>query len=284
MSNFSWIAFPVTEQIRITEMYSLFTSHRQNGYTFSGESHNFWECLCVLEGEVCVSADDRVYNMTAGEIIFHKPMELHKFSVNNENGVDLLIFSFFAEGSLLPFFRDKVFRLSEEQSIPLKSLLSYIEKKSGNPKFFPPNSGCLYPFVCLPGCSQMVTALLYQLFLSLADEGTETLASVSPDAVTFQKAVQFLNSRLSGQPTVPEIARFCNVSEASLKRIFNRYAGISIHKYFLKLKIQAAAKLLQEGESAAAVSEKLGFSSQSYFTKVYKRELQTLPSQTAEHR
>ena len=36
--------------------------------------------------------------------------------------------------------------------------------------------------------------------------------------------------------------------------------------------------------SAAAVSEKLGFSSQSYFTKVYKRELQTLPSQTAEHR
>ena len=50
-------AYPVREQIRITDMYSFFQMHFANGYEFSGETHNFWECLYVLNGEVCVSAD-----------------------------------------------------------------------------------------------------------------------------------------------------------------------------------------------------------------------------------
>ena len=55
-------------------MYSLFETHYNGRYVFPGETHNFWECLYVQKGEVCVSADERVYNLTDGEIIFHKPL------------------------------------------------------------------------------------------------------------------------------------------------------------------------------------------------------------------
>ena len=73
-----FVTFPIMEQIHITSIHSLFKSHFDEGYEFHGEAHDFWECVCVLEGELCVSADERVYNMPCGSMIFHKPLEFHK--------------------------------------------------------------------------------------------------------------------------------------------------------------------------------------------------------------
>ena len=67
-----WLAYTIREQIRITDMYSLFQAHFHRGYAFPGETHNFWECLYVMNGEACVSGNERVYNLSDGSIIFHK--------------------------------------------------------------------------------------------------------------------------------------------------------------------------------------------------------------------
>ena len=278
MQEIVWLAYPVTEQIHITAMYSLFKVHYSEGYEFSGEVHNFWECLYVLDGEVCISADERVYNLSRGEIIFHKPLELHKFIVNSPKGATLLIFSFSADGPLTDWLRDKVFLLNNEQAQILKALLSYTQRNAGTSQQLS-YVHSLNPFAALPYYSQMVTTYLYQLFLSLADESVISSVSSAPDAITFRKAISYLNCNLHTQPSVAEIAHFSNVSEASLKRLFEKYAGISVHKYLLRLKIKAAIELLGDGESVSVVSERLGFTSQSYFSKAFKRETGKNPSQ-----
>lgn len=273
------LAYSIKEQIQITDMYSLFEVYYNNGYAFPGESHNFWECLYVMDGEVCVSGDERVYNLSQGSIIFHKPLELHKFIVNGDNGADLLIFSFTAEGPLTTYLRDKVFELSDFQKKIIAALRSYIHTKTAD---FPVEGHStihsLAPFHTLPNYSQMISTYLQQLMLSLAEEGTVSSVSSAPDAIIFSKAISYLNSNIHRQPTVPEIARFCNVSEASIKRIFDKYAGMGVHKYLLKLKIKAAAELLQDGESVSNVSDRLGFNSQSYFSRAFKRETGMMPS------
>ena len=63
-----------------------------------------------------------------------------------------------------------------------------------------------------------------------------------------------------------------------LKKIFSKYAGLGIHKYFLKSKITIACRLLRRGMSVCDVSEKLSFSSHNYFSTVFKRETGRLPS------
>ena len=293
-------AFPIREQIRITDMYSFFQIHYDKDYEFPGETHNFWECLYVLVGEVCVSADERVYNMTQGEIIFHKPLELHKFFVNGADGATLLIFSFSAEGPLTVSLRNKVFRLSDIQKGLIATMLHYLQSKAIaiNPsihsstnqemplihmpkssKTHPRTDSILQLFQELPYYSQMLASYLHQLFLSLAEEGTISTVSSARDAVIFKKAIDYLNHNLHQQPTVSEIARYCNISDASLKRLFEKYAGISVHKYLLKLKIKVAMELLEERESVANVAEKLGFTSQSYFSKAFKRETGISPSE-----
>ncbi len=279
MENKVWLAYPVKEQIRITDMYSLFMIHHPKDYTFPGETHNFWECVYVLEGELCVSADEKIYNVGHGEIIFHKPLELHKFTATGDNGALLLIFSFSAEGPLTEWLRDKVFTLSEKQKELVNALIAYLQEKTRALSLPATEEHFLFPFERMPYYAQMVTTYLYQLFLSLTDEGTIAHVSSAPDAITFRNAISYLNCNLHRQPSVAEIAKFSAVSEASLKRIFDKYTGISVHKYLLCLKIKVATELLQDGESVCSVAERLGFNSQSYFSKAFKRETGVSPSE-----
>lgn len=275
-------SFIPKEQIRITQLFSLFQIHYDKTFQYLGESHDFWECLYVIEGSVCVSADERVYNLSKGELIFHKPMEFHKFYIDSENGTDILVFSFSMTGALCDYFRDKVFRLSFQQKTILSAMLEYIQSKL---KDIPQQEDSvlynryLLPIHRLETYSQMLITYLCQLFLSLAEAADESEVSNSPEAIVLKQAVEYMNDHIGGTASVSEIATYCNISEAGLKRIFQKYAGIGIHKYFLQLKIKNATMLLQKGYSVNETAEMLGFGSQSYFSAAYKRETGVSPSQ-----
>ncbi len=273
-----WEAYPVREQIRITELYSLFEVHYEKGYEFPGETHNFWECFYIRKGEACVSGDGRVYNLSAGSIIFHKPLEMHKFVINSREGADLLIFSFAAEGPLTLELAEKVFALSPAQKEILSGLLAFLHERAGRHPMPVWPYPYLEPIHTSAAYAQQLALHLQQLMLSLAEEGAVSRASSAPDALTYQRAISYLNSNIQRQPDLPEIARFCNVSVSGMKRIFEKYAGIGIHKYLIKLKMKAAAELLAGGESVTNVAQKLGFRSQSYFSRAFKRETGLAPS------
>ncbi len=276
-----WLSKDVEEQIKIEKFFSIFEEHFENGYDFPGETHNFWECVYVQEGSLCVSGDERIYNLVKGEIIFHKPLELHKFYISNKAGATLLIFSFSMEGRCSDYLKNKVFRLSEDQEQIMDSLLRYVRRKWQElacAENVLPYDRYLMPFQTIPTYSQMLTTYLYQLILSLIDDGSLSKVSTAWDALVFGNAVNCMNSQIGSQPSVKEIAAFCSVSEASLKRIFNKYAGISVHKYFLKLKVKTATELLGNGLSVTETAERLGFDSQAYFSAVFKRETGVSPS------
>lgn len=273
--------FTPVELLKITELFSFFQIHYDKTYRFLGESHNFWECLFVTDGSVCVSADERVYNLHKGELIFHKPLEFHKFYIDSEEGAGILVFSFTMEGPLCDYFRDKVFRLSYQQKNILSAMTAYIKSKMKDhplPADFNIHQAYLYPFWKSDTYSQMLISYLYQLFLSLADAADESEVSDTADARILKLAVDYMNDHIYGSACVFDIASFCNISEAGLKRIFQKYAGIGVHKYFLQLKIKKATELLQRGFSVNEAAEKLGFGSQSYFSAAYKRETGISPS------
>ena len=125
---------------------------------------------------------------------------------------------------------------------------------------------------------QMLSCYLAQLILTLGDDGVIAAATQTPETAIFSKAVVYMNQQVCRNPSVSAIAAHCNISETGLKRIFTKYAGIGIHKYFMHLKFKAAAALLKEGMGVTETAEKLGFSDQGYFSKAFKRELGVSPS------
>ena len=276
-----WNPLYVKEQIHINTLFSLFTEHKSNGFHFPGETHNFWECLYVIKGSACISGDDKVYELSAGDLVFHKPMELHKFYIDHKNGADLLIFSFNMTGPLSEYFKDKVFRLNDEQQQIVSTLLNFVKRQAahaGNDGEHCKEDQLLRLKNSSPVYLQRIVTFLYALFLSLGESGNISHFSTVSDALVFQQAVQYMTEHIYGHPTVSEIAKYCFLSESGLKRLFTKYAGISIHKYFLTLKFKTAARLLQDGMSVREVSEKLNFSSQSYFSVSFKREIGINPS------
>ncbi len=277
-----WKNYPINEQIRIQEMFSLFKTHYESTYEFHGETHDFWECLYVISGTLCVSADERVYNLSAGNIIFHKPLEMHKFHITSQNEATILIFSFSATGTLIDFFRNKIFRLSTEQEEILSALTDYMDEKLVQFGSDLQNKEKEYHYLALfkkiPTYSQTVALYISRLMLSLAEESNVAKASTSPESMIFSKAVRFMNDNLCKKLSVSDIAAHCSISVSGLKRIFDKLAGISVHKYFLLLKFKAAKKMLHCGNSVSDTAETLGFSSQAYFSKSYKREMGILPS------
>lgn len=277
-----WTPHAVKNNIYIYEFYSMFKHTYDKTFVFSGESHNFWECLYVMSGSICVCADERVYNMGAGEIIFHKPHELHKFYVTGGKNAELFIFSYSAEGEMCSYFYDKVFYLSDKQQKIIANLIEYMDAQkkeynlNGESAYF---SQYIDPFDIIQNYSQAVANYIYMLLFSLFNDSKAKPVSISHDATVFGEAVNYMNSRIYESPSVDEISKNVGISSAGLKRIFKQYSGLGVHKYFLKLKLKLAAELLEDGNTVTYTAERLGFSSQGYFTKTFRREMGFLPSE-----
>ena len=207
-------------------------------------------------------------------MIFHKPLEFHKFHIEQEEGATLLIFSFSLEGALAEQLKDKVFCLTETQEKIINALMDYLHNTLADCREISPIRE--YKYLVHDRATkhyfQMLTTYVYQLILSLIDSGMVSETTTETDARIFGDAVNYINNRIDKWVSVPEIAEHCFVSVSSLKRIFQKYAGISIHKYTLTMKIKAATEFLRQGMSVTRVAETLGFSSQAYFSACYKRE------------
>ena len=53
---------------------------------------------------------------------------------------------------------------------------------------------------------------------------------------------------------------------------------MGVIKYFTGLKINLAAKMLEQGTSIVEISKALSFDNQNYFSTVFKREMGVSPS------
>lgn len=63
--------------ITIEKIFSIHYFEYMSNFSFAGESHNFWEFICVDKGEVGVTRGKSYTILKKGDLIFHKPNEFH---------------------------------------------------------------------------------------------------------------------------------------------------------------------------------------------------------------
>lgn len=275
-----WNSKKIIELVKIKNLFSLFNPSYEYGYDFAGEMHNFWECMYVIRGSVCVSADNRIHKLKKGEIIFHKPLELHKFYVDSDEGAELFIFSFDMDGSIEDKLLNKVVMLDDYQHQIMSFFIRYV--KDRNLQYKNENitnfNGISHFSFKNNTFLQTVATYITNLILSISESENVASTVMDYDAVLFKNAVDLMNGFISDSLSVDEIAKALNVSQSTLKRIFTKYAGISVHKYYVTLKIKTATALLESGVSVSDTADKLGYVNQAYFSAVYKRETGNNPS------
>ena len=277
MDIYSYEPFKPQKELVIEHLYTLFEVNRKPDYIFSGESHDFWEIVCIREGNVCVNADGHIFHLSKGDVIFHKPMELHKFNIEGTQTATLFITSFVASGTIMEQFENCVCRLSKEQNLALTNMISFLRNKCS---LSHDSLGCLRMLKEDQVKFQIFTCMLELWILSLI-KTNETIDETlnTTETIAYRKAIETMEARICDWITVPEIASECNVSVSYLKKIFAKYAGFGIHQYFLKLKISHATFLLKKGLSVTEIATMLSFSSYNYFSTVFRRETGLTPSE-----
>ena len=104
---------PVPKVLNLTAIHTF--SHRtfKKNYFFGGESHDFAEAVCVLKGEVGITADKHVYTLSEGQMALHPPGEFHAIWSHGECEPETFVFSFSLEPNLA--YSRTVYELSSEE-------------------------------------------------------------------------------------------------------------------------------------------------------------------------
>lgn len=262
---------PINRCICIKSIFTGIDADREKDFVFDGESHDFWEVVFVSNGEITATADERIYSLKQGMLLFHKPMEFHRLIADGENSSHLKIISFTAEGELMKRFEKRCFNLNISEQDTFSEITDYFRMACNAFEESPEN----YDYL-----ANMATTLLESFLLRLKEKSDYTPKHSSYNEEVYYRIVKTMKNNCYRQLTVNDIANLLNMSASNIKRVFALYSDIGIAKYFLNLRIRRAKELLQEGLSPYEVAEKLGFKP-NYFYTVFKREVGITPNKYA---
>ena len=250
----------MTDAFRIRTLHTAFREDIESDYFFTGERHDFWELVIAVEGQIGVTAGEHAWVMNKGQAVLHPPMEFHRVWYAGNPG-SILVFSFGAKG--LPFGAGGSFQAdlpeAEELLVQTRDCFSMegIHIRGLRREDFAP---------------QMLVKRWELYLLGLVCQKKQiSQAEPSGPARNYAAIVKVLEDHIHENLSLPQIAQLCSMSQASVKQTFSRYAGMGIMAYFNRLKIDAAMDLLRGGSSVQETAAALGFSSQNYFSTVFKR-------------
>lgn len=275
-----WKPYNIENTMNIRQFYSAFVRSCPVEYFFQGESHDFWEIVYVIKGSACIAADNNVIELYENQLIFHKPMEFHSIRTNSNKETELFIMSFSVEDDYIDMFSNCVFNLEHSSRLRLFEIMERLKNIVRNPKDIYEPTGSLDMLLKSQPEFKTLKNLTENFLISLSGIGKVNTAFIrNTETMIYANALKVIDDNIYSRLTVEDLARKCNSSVSYLKKIFGKYNGLGIHEYILNNKLSLAKQLLKEGESVTDIAEKLGFSSQNYFSTAFKRELGVSPGQ-----
>lgn len=92
-----------------------------------------------------------------------------------------------------------------------------------------------------------------------------------------RRCISYINKNLDKRLTVEDIAKHCRLSPDYLSHIFKEEIGVNLSYYITKQKLELAKTLIWENYDNEKICYMLGFSSQSHFISLFKKEYGITP-------
>ncbi len=92
------------------------------------------------------------------------------------------------------------------------------------------------------------------------------------------RITDLVQSQLSGELTVEQLASACNLSQATFLRAFRETMGKTPHRWLQQQRVEKAVDLLQSSQTPLSeIARVCGFSDQSHFTRAFVQAMGTAP-------
>lgn len=94
-----------------------------------------------------------------------------------------------------------------------------------------------------------------------------------------RRVLDYIEAHLGDELSLVELAEVARINPCHLSKSFKAALGIGLQRYVIQRRIERAKALLtQTGMPLVAIAQDLGFSDQSHFTNVFRREIGTTPA------
>lgn len=279
----------------IGKIYSIHYFEYMNTFSFAGETHDFWEFVCVDKGEVNITAGNHTVKLRKGEIIFHEPCEFHNVKATGDTAPNLIVISFDCSSTAMHFFRRKTLKIDDAERSLLANIISearhFFDCRLDDPYLqnMPQKENAVF------GSGQLIRLYLEQLLIHLARRYTH--AQVSPakswsgsskatkaknDLEIFRRVIEYMETHLTSKLTIDQICLDNLVSRSQLQKIFKQECKMGIIEYFSHLKTDAAKEMIRtQRMNFTQISDALGYSSIHYFSRQFKKVTGMTPSEYA---
>lgn len=255
------MAYILQRNFSILSIHSAFMEDRETNFYFNGELHDFWEVVYVVSGTIGVTEDERVYELSEGDIIFHRPMEFHKVWSVGLKKPRVYTMSFKTEGMVPHAVGEGVLHLNPIEASRFSEIFH-----TANRLYYDPESRSGQK-------DQSFSSALENFILHLAENRTADKRILkSPDALRYREIIRVMQNHLSEDLSVSALAQLTHMAPSTMKNAFSKFSDCGIKKHFIKMKLAASIRLLENDMPISEISEKLGFSSQNYFSMVFKAE------------
>lgn len=283
----NYLSIPLQEEFSIHKIISIHYFEYMNNFTFSGESHNFWEFLYVDKGEAEIISDHKRLTLRAGDIIFHKPNEFHSVSANGIVAPNLVVISFECNNASMDFFRNRILTITEAERRLLAQIITEARSCFEGPFNNPYQEQLILTKSPLFGSQQMIKIYLEQFLIHLFRnhsymEHLKPPANLMPEKTEtlYRSIIEYMEQHICSQLTMEIICRDNLISTSQLKAMFRQRENCGAIEYFNNLKISRAKELIRSRQmNFSQIADHLGYSSVHYFSRQFKRISGMTPSE-----
>lgn len=242
--------------------------------------HSSLEFLYILQGGyLCHTDKDSIY-VNEGEIIFFNSRTPHSTESTTNRTVECVMLQFdnimkipenakclsnFIEQNNVPYY---VFKADNKNTNILAELIMtiYDEHKK---------SDIAHNYVIAAKKLEII-ALLYRTGL-INDYKLESLYEKNIQRI--MPIIEFIESNYASIISLDDISNVLHMNKNYICKIFKFATNKTIMDYLNFVRVENAKALIKSGVSIFQVSSSVGFSSQSYFNKVFRKYILCTPSE-----
>ena len=258
------------------------------------EQYNFWQLFYLREGEGRYCTEDgNEYSVRAGQAFFRPPHKKSAIVYGDNTRNVVYIVSFECASRAMNELRCMPIQLYGEENAAMTDVIQsgvrIFEpvKGKGREQGLQLKEGVSTAVLGYVACS--LERFLYMMYCRSTaeqyypDESEKVNRHIMESRLTAEIR-EYLRAHVNGNPTIDEIAEQFGINPVTMMKLFKRETGESIISCLTMMKLREAMRMISDSSmNFSEISEKLGFSSVSYFSRKFREKTGMTPTEFSRH-
>ena len=265
----------------LNEQFRLFHLKDQTRKEFSYHYHDFHKVVIFISGKAAYHIEGKAYQLKPWDILLVNRHAIHRPEI--DSSVPYERFILWVQNDIPWQELLKCFQKANDRSYNLVRLNSALQEKMKDILFELENSAKSDEY----GKEILTQSLFLQFMVYLNRIFLEKQYIFDKKSYTFDSQIasilQYINHNLKEDLSVETLSARYYVSKYHLMRKFKQETGYTLHNYIVNKRLLMARTLISNGMPVTKAAQESGFAEYSTFSRAYRKQFKTTPSEELPH-